>query len=119
MSTAKNKSNEVKAKRKRRYFTANYKLEVVKKVAECERGEIGEYLRKEGLYQATVRRWQKEYENGTLGERKRGPKKQSNETLEKKISQLEKDKKKLEKRLQQAEAIIEFQKKIAEFLERE
>lgn len=118
MSTAKN--NEVKKKRKRRKFTAKYKLEVLKKIEECEEGQIGAYLRSEGLYYGTVNNWKKQYEQGVLqglSDNKRGRKKDDNTELKEKIKQLEKDKRKLQKKLDQAELIIDFQKKMADLLQ--
>lgn len=118
MSTAKN--NEVKKTRKRRKFTVQYKLEVLKKIEECESGEIGAYLRSEGLYYATVNNWKKQYEQGVLqglSDNKRGRKKDDNAELKEKIKQLEKDKRKLQKKLDHAELIIDFQKKMADLLQ--
>lgn len=120
MSAAEN--NEVKPRRKRRRFTVKYKLEVLRKVEECESGEIGAYLRSEGLYYATVDNWRKQYEEGalqSLADNKRGRKKKENPELEKQIKQLQKEKQKLQKKLDQAELIIEFQKKIADLLQKD
>jgi hypothetical protein len=45
---------------KRRKFTAKYKLEILEKADACTRpGEIGELLRREGLYTSHLTYWRK------------------------------------------------------------
>ena len=120
MSAAKN-NNEVKPKKRRR-FTVKYKLMILQQVEECEPGQIGALLRKEGLYYATVGKWKKQYEQGILkglSDDKRGRKKNDNAELEKRIKELEKQNKKLQRKLDQAETIIDFQKKIADLLNKD
>lgn len=109
--------SEVKAKKTQRRFTVKYKLEVLAKVEKCRRGELGEYLRKEGLYYGVVSRWKKEKEKGILVEKKRGRKAKEKNPLEDKVKKLEKEKANLEKKLERAEKLLEFQKKISELLE--
>ncbi len=114
-------NSEVRETKGSRRFTNKYKLEILKKAENCERGEIGEFLRKEGLYSAALSRWKKEYAEGKLkgSEKKRGRKKKQVNPLKIKVKELEKEKEKLEKKLKRAEKIIEFQKKIAELMESE
>ena len=51
---------EVSAKATRRRFTAGYKLSFVEKADACESpGEIGELLRREGLYGSHLSAWRK------------------------------------------------------------
>src|SRR6266496_2398921 len=54
---------------KRRRFSAEYKLEILERAAACTRpGEIGELLRREGLYTSHLTAWRKQRKNGALKE---------------------------------------------------
>ncbi len=65
---------ELTERPKRRSFTAEYKLKVLKQVDACkEQGEIGALLRREGLYSSHLSSWRRQREQGELG-RKRGRK---------------------------------------------
>src|SRR3954454_23410590 len=53
----------------RRRFTAKYKLEILEQADACIRpGEVGELLRREGLYTSHLTYWRKQRENGALKE---------------------------------------------------
>ena len=111
---------EVAAKAKRRRFSAELKLRVVKEADELKAsgGDIGAMLRREGLYSSALTAWRRERERGELAglaERKRGRKaavtatKADNEKLTRRVARLE-------GQLAQAAAIIEIQKKVAALL---
>src|ERR1035438_748964 len=52
---------------KRRRFSAEYKLRVLREVEACTRpGEIGALLRREGLYSSLVSEWRKQRDAGSL-----------------------------------------------------
>src|SRR3954467_7097011 len=54
---------------RRRRFTAKYKLEILEQAEACTRpGEIGELLRREGLYTSHLTAWRKQRRNGALKE---------------------------------------------------
>jgi transposase-like protein len=54
---------------KRRSFSAKYKLEIPTKADACTRpGEIGELLRREGLYTSHLTYWRKQVRDGALRE---------------------------------------------------
>ena len=54
---------------KRRRFTAKYKLEILEKADACTRpGEVGELLRREGLYTSHLTYWRKQRRDGALRE---------------------------------------------------
>ena len=54
---------------KRRTFTAKDKLEILAKADACTRpGEVGELLRREGLYTSHLTYWRKQVRNGALKE---------------------------------------------------
>jgi len=108
---------EVVARPKRRQFTIEYKLRVLKEAdAGKEPGAIGALLRREGLYSSHLVLWRRQREQAAstqLKSRKRGPKAKVQDP---RIKQLERDKARLERRLKRAETIIEIQKKVHELL---
>jgi transposase-like protein len=108
---------EVVARPKRRQFTVEYKLRILKEADACkEPGEIGALLRREGLYSSHLVLWRRQREQAAaaqLKSRKRGPKAKVQDP---RIKQLERDKARLERRLKRAETIIEIQKKVHELL---
>jgi transposase-like protein len=62
---------------RRRRFSAEYKLRIVREAEACtSRGEIGELLRREGLYSSLLTEWRRARDGGALAglERPRGPK---------------------------------------------
>src|SRR3954470_20951471 len=61
--------SELVERPKRRRFTAEYKLEILEKAEACTRpGEIGELLRREGLYTSHLTAWRKLRKAGALRE---------------------------------------------------
>ncbi len=111
---------EVTEKARRRRFTAKYKLWILSEVERCsEHGEIGELLRREGLYSSHLTLWRKQRREGSLKgltPKKRGRKPRQVNPLSKRVTELERDNEILRKRLEQAELIIEVQKKVSEIL---
>jgi transposase-like protein len=104
---------EVPAHRARRRFTTAYKLEILQKADACTRhGELGALLRKEGLYSSHVVTWRRQREHG-LTPKTRGRKKTA---VDPRLKKLEQENRRLTSRLQQADAVIAFQKKVAELL---
>jgi transposase len=108
---------EVVALPKRRQFTIEYKLRILKEADTCKApGEIGALLRREGLYSSHLVLWRRQREQAAstqLRSRKRGPKAKVQDP---RIKQLEREKARLERRLKRAETIIEIQKKVHELL---
>jgi transposase-like protein len=105
---------EVPAKARRRGFTREYKLSILREADACkELGEIGALLRREGLYSSHLTLWRKQRAQGILGSRRRGPqsKKPDPRTLE-----LERENRRLKKQLQRAQTIIDVQKKVSTLL---
>lgn len=108
---------EVVVRPKRRQFTAEYKLRILKEADACKGpGEIGALLRREGLYSSHLVLWRRQREQAAhaqLESRKRGPKPKVQDP---RVKQLEREKARLERRLKHAETIIEIQKKAAELM---
>ncbi len=111
---------EVPEKKRRRKFTAKYKLSILSQTDSCsEPGQIGALLRREGLYSSHLTTWRRQKEEGlldALSPKKRGRKKKPTNPLADKVARLEKDNRRLQQKLKQAELIIEAQKKMSEIL---
>jgi transposase len=109
---------EVVPKAKRRQFTAKYKLRILEEADRCtERGQIGELLRREGLYSSHLSKWRQQRARGQLqglAPKKRGRTVQDPSAAE--LAQLRRENERLRAQLEQAEIIIEVQKKLAGLL---
>lgn len=105
-------------RQRRRRFTAEYKLSILKELDRSGREEgRGAILRREGLYSSQVCEWRQLRSSGALSalSKKRGrPLKASPQ--EKQIALLKAENKRFQARLLEAEAIIEIQKKVSELL---
>jgi len=107
---------EVDAKPARRRFTAAYKLRILTEAeAARETGQVGELLRREGLYSSHLTTWRAQRDAGALAAlgKKRGRKARQRD-LEK--ERLEKECAQLRRENQQLRAINEIQKKVSELL---
>jgi len=106
----------VDARPKRRRFTAEYKLRILREADRCKAGELGALLRREGLYSSHLAHWRQERDRvakAALAARKRGPKRRVEDP---RIQQLEQENVRLQHELRKAETIIDFQKKLSEIL---
>lgn len=104
-------------KRKKRHLTASYKRRVLSEINELPYGELGAYLRREGLYSSQIAKWRKQREAGELAglaPKKPGP--EVDETA-RRLAELERENEQLRSKLAQAEVIISVQKKLARALE--
>lgn len=112
---------EVLAKAQRRRFTAEYKVDILRRAAGCapNSGELGELLRGEGLYSSHITAWRKQRDEGALAgltDRKRGRKPKRRDPVALENERLRREVMRLEHRLLQAEAIIDVQKKVSALL---
>lgn len=109
---------EVPRKPKRRAFTATYKLRILEEADYCDsRGQIGELLRREGLYSSHLADWRRQRTTGqlqALRPKKRGRKK--DETAAE-MAALRRENERLRTQLAQAELIIAAPKKLSQALE--
>ena len=102
---------EVSMKKRRRRFSKEYKLNILKELDESTKpGQIGAVLRREGLYYSNITKWREQLEQGKLN-------KKLNDKNQKQIAELSKQNRKLQRELNQAKLILEAQKKISEILE--
>ena len=111
---------EVPQRPVRRSFLADYKLQILRQADACtQRGQVGQLLRREGLYSSHLTTWRAQRQQGTLdalAPQKRGRKTRANDPALEKSRCLERENKQLRERLRQAEVIIDIQKKVAEIL---
>ena len=108
---------EVAAKAKRRQFSPEYKLRILREAEACKGlGEIGALLRREGLYSSHLVTWRRQREARALTgmkAQKRGPRGRGEDP---RVKQLVRENARLQRQLRQAVTIIEIQKKVAGIL---
>ena len=109
---------EVVPRAKRRKFTAEYKLRILKEAdAWTERVQVGALLRREGLYSSHLAKWRQQRARGQLEgltSKKRGRK--ATDPAEVELARLQRENERLRSRLEQAELIINVQKKLSQLL---
>lgn len=115
MSEDRKRNPEVQPKPERRRFTADYKRQIITEAEQCQHGELGSLLRREGLTYTQIGKWRKVHAEGTL-DKKRGPVANPNRAA---MRRLEAENARLKRQLERAEAIIEAPKKLARLLEEE
>jgi transposase len=102
---------------KRRRFTAEYKLRVLREADACsESGEVGALLRREGLYSSHLSSWRRQRDDGALEglARKRGRK--PADPRERRIAALERRAERAEAELEKARKVIEVQGNVSALL---
>lgn len=106
---------EVKMTGKRRQYSQAYKLRILAEADNCQQGEVGALLRREGLYHSTLSKWRQQAVEGKLdGRRAQAKAVQSEQARE--LKRLQQENTRLQVRLERAEAIIEVQKKLSRLL---
>lgn len=107
---------------KRRSFTAEYKLRIVREadaaVASGVEGAVGELLRREGLYSSHLTEWRQLRDAGELAglaPKKRGRKSRKN-PLADEVARLQRENEKLKHELHKATTIVDVQRKVAALL---
>jgi len=107
----------VPEKARRRKFTAEYKVRILREVERCKApGEIGAILRREGLYSSLLTEWRRQRDRNAeagLAATKRGPKARA---ADPRVKRLERENAKLRRRNQRLEALVDIQKKASELL---
>lgn len=109
---------EVLLQPQRRTFTAAYKARIV---AACEAaegaGQIGQILRREGLYSSHLSKWRQAIASGLAPRPPGRPKKsEADSALQRERDLLRRKTQRLEEDLRRAHLIIEAQKKLSELL---
>jgi len=108
---------EVAEKAKRRRFTADYKIRILREADACRGdGDIGALLRREGLYSSNLTAWRRQRDviaREGLTARKRGRKAKQ---IDPRVKELERENTQLKRKLKRAEMILDIQKKASELL---
>jgi transposase len=111
---------EVSQIAKRRRFSADYKLNILRQADTCSQsGDISALLRREGLYVSHLSAWRRQRNAGSLQALKpktRGRKPAQKNPLAAENARQQRKIKRLELRLKKAEIIIDVQKKVSEIL---
>ncbi len=113
-------SPEVLEKPVRRRVTVEYKVKVLAEADACtESGQLGELLRREGLYSSHLSIWRRQRDEGVLAgltPKRRGRKSKPKSPLTDENQRLRRENGRLKEKLRQAELIIDVQKKVSEML---
>jgi len=103
---------EVSERAKRRRFTAQYKLRIVREADACRGdGDVGALLRREGLYSSHLSKWRRQRDEIAglgLAAIKRGRKGKAEDP---RVKELERENARLKHRLARVETMLEIQKK--------
>ena len=103
---------------KRRTFTAEYKARILAEADACTRpGEVGELLRREGLYTSHLTYWRKQRKAGALRELGRPRGRKPADRREQEIAELRRRAERAEAELQKAKKVIEIQGNVSALLE--
>jgi transposase len=103
---------------KRRSFTAKYKLDILARADACTRpGEIGELLRREGLYTSHLTYWRKQVRDGALKELGRPRGRKPGDRRDREIAELTRRAERAEAELLKAKRVIEIQGNLSALLE--
>jgi len=108
---------ELVDKPKRRRFSAEYKLRIVREAEGCTKpGEIGALLRREGLYSSLLTEWRRAHQAGALEalERPRGRPKSDPRDVEN--AELRRRLERTEAELEKARKVIEVQGNVSALL---
>ena len=111
---------EVLEKPVRRRFTVEYKVRILAEADACtETGQLGELLRREGLYSSHLSTWRRQRDEGALAgltPKRRGRKAKAKNPVADENEHLQRENRRLKEKLRQAELIIDVQKKVSEML---
>jgi transposase len=108
---------ELVERAKRRRFTAEYKLRVLREADACSRpGEVGALLRREGLYSSILSEWRKQREAGSLEALARPRGRKAAHPLEAENAMLLRRAERAEAELEKARKVIEVQGNVSALL---
>jgi transposase-like protein len=109
---------ELVAQAKRRRFTAKYKLEILEKAEACTApGEIGELLRREGLYTSHLTYWRKQRKDGALKELGQSRGRKPADSRDAQIASLTRRAERAEVELAKMKRVVEIQGNVSALLE--
>ena len=103
---------------KRRSFSAEYKARILAEADACVRpGEVGELLRREGLYTSHLTYWRKQRKDGALRELGKPRGRKPADKRDAQIAALTRRAERAEAELQKARRVIEIQGNVSALLE--
>jgi len=103
---------------KRRKFTAKYKLGILEQADACTRtGEIGELLRREGLYTSHLTYWRKQVKDGALRELGKPRGRKPVDGRDRQIVELTRRAERAEVELAKMKRVVEIQGNVSALLE--
>ncbi len=112
-------STQIVEKPKRRRFSIEDKVRILREADTCESGTIGAFLRSEGIYSSQLYAWRRERERGDLDNgalRKRAVAREAKRVDAQRIVELEREIRKLKRRNERLELFEEIRKKAAGLL---
>ena len=102
---------------RRRRFSAQYKLEILREADACTRpGEIGELLRREGLYSSLLTEWRRARDSGALQALQRPRGRRKADPRDGEITRLRRRVERAETELEKARKVIEVQGDVSALL---
>lgn len=108
---------ELVEKPRRRRFTADYKLKIVREAEACTRpGEIGALLRREGLYSSLLTEWRRARDTGALEALERPRGRPKNDPRDVENAELRRRLERTEAELAKARKVIEVQGNVSALL---
>jgi transposase-like protein len=103
---------------KRRSFTAGYKARILAEADACTQpGEVGELLRREGLYTSHLTYWRKQRKDGALRELGRPRGRKPADTRDARIAALTRRAERAEAELAKMKRVVEIQGNVSALLE--
>lgn len=104
----------VPAKPKRRQFTLRFKLRTLEETDRLSDGEVGAYLRKNGLYWSYLSCWRRQRDAGALAEsgKSRGREKAQPDSVERQLATVTRELDSVREQLRKANLILDVQKKV-------
>jgi transposase len=110
--------SELVERAKRRAFTAEYKARILAEADACTRpGEVGELLRREGLYTSHLTYWRKQRRDGALRELGKPRGRKPGDRRDQEIAALTRKLERSEAELAKARRVIEIQGNVSALLE--
>ena len=108
---------ELVERARRRRFTAEYKLRILREADACSKpGEIGALLRREGLYSSLLTEWRRQRERGSLAALERPRGRPKSDPREAQIAALQRRLERAERELEKARRVIEVQGNVSALL---
>ena len=108
---------ELVERARRRRFSAEYKLRILRQADACSKpGEIGALLRREGLYSSLLTEWRRQRERGSLAALDRPRGRPKSDPREAQIAVLQRRLERAERDLEKARRVIEVQGNVSALL---